>query len=83
MDEDGLHPEQLRDLACVLSSCSSKASQSINRICQTNSAHMSRVAITYTCFCNAYPLASVNARIGLHIVSFATLINLCSRSRQH
>ena len=35
---------------------------------------------THTCFPVAYPLASVRARMGLHIVSFATLMNLSARS---
>ena len=35
---------------------------------------------TYTCFPVAYPLASVRARMGLHMVSFATLTNLSIKS---
>ena len=35
---------------------------------------------TYTCFPVAYPLASVKARMGLHMVSFATLMNLSTES---
>jgi len=35
---------------------------------------------THTCFPVAYPLASVRARMGLHMVSFATLMNLSARS---
>lgn len=34
---------------------------------------------TYTCFPVACPLASVRARMGLHMVSFATLMNLPTR----
>lgn len=34
---------------------------------------------TYVCLDAAYPLASVSARIGRHIVSLATLMNLSKR----
>ena len=74
MDEDRLYPEQFCNLAGVLPSCTAKTRKSVQRlsvISTTVTFHG-----TYTCFPVAYPLASVRARIGLHMVSFATLMNL-------
>ena len=79
MDENRLYPKQFCDLASMLSSCAAKTCESVQRISAASAAKES-VRGTYTCFPVAYPLASVRARIGLHMVSFATLMNLPIKS---
>ena len=73
VDEDRLNSEQLRDLACVLAARPSEARQTGDRINRREDRARTR---TYICFDVAYPRASVSARMGLAIVSFATLMKL-------
>jgi hypothetical protein len=62
----------------VLAACATKACQSSAGKNNINKKEDKRKTsfVTHTCLDVAYPLASVNARIGRHIVSFATLMNL-------
>lgn len=76
MDENGLYAKQTCNLAGVLTTCTSEACESeikYIRATEVRDRHH-----TYTCFPVEYPRASVNARMGLHIVSLATLMNLIS-----
>ena len=66
--------EELGDLACVLTACPAKACKPGHDVrCERPSVD---ILHTYTCFDVAYPRASVRARMGRAMVSFATLMNL-------
>jgi len=78
VDQDRFDAQETRDFACMLAACTAEAGESVI-------ANMNSVSIyfdnrnrrnAYMCLPVAYPLASVSARMGLHIVSFATLMNL-------
>ena len=73
VDEDRLNAEQLCNLACVLAARPSEACQTRDRLSRREDRTETR---TYICFDVAYPRASVSARMGLAIVSFATLMKL-------
>ena len=74
VDKNGLDTKELRDLASVLTACPSKACKPSQEVrCERPSID---ILDAYTCFDVAYPRASVRARMGRAMVSFATLMNL-------
>jgi hypothetical protein len=78
MDEYRLYPEKFRNLAGMLPSRTAKTCKPVEWVLVMPPAKPAQG--TYTCFPVAYPLASVRARMGLHMVSFATLMNLPIKS---